>query len=218
MTLCEYELQRLANIASNQAVLSSLGLGGDNSLKKPKAPVVRKPKSDSDDDDDNQSLPTRRSTRNVGTPTDYVELSDEFMCMEERGLLKRAKRDSKQAAPRFDELQAAEAAEREEKRAQKAAQQAQVVREKMERERSERAERARIAAQQRIANAQANAHATSLMPLTAFLPRSGGVPPYPTKGKVEICPLCNGPFVRRKNGAIRKHDCVDQAPWVPTFV
>ena len=204
MTLCEYELQRLANIASNQAVLSSLGLGGDNSLKKPKAPVVRKPKSDSDDDDDNQPLPTRRSTRNVGTPTDYVELSDEFMCKEERGLLKRAKRDSKQAAPRFDELQAAEAAEREEKRAQKAAQQAQVVREKMERERSERAERARIAAQQRIANAQANAHATSPMPLTAFLPRSGGVPPYPTKGKVEICPLCNGPFVRRKNGAIRK--------------
>eukprot|EP00966_Prymnesium_polylepis_P303072 7001040-Prymnesium_polylepis.1 len=125
MTLCEYELQRLANIASNQAVLSSLGLGGDNSLKKPKAPVVRKPKSDSDDDDDNQlAIPTRRSTR--GTPATYVQLSDEFMCMEERGLLKRAKRDSKQAAPRFDELQAAEAAEREEKRAQKAAQQAQV--------------------------------------------------------------------------------------------
>ena len=47
MALCDYELQRLANIASNNAVLDSLGLGGDNSLKKPKAPVVRKPKSDS---------------------------------------------------------------------------------------------------------------------------------------------------------------------------
>ena len=214
MALCEYELQRLANIASNQAVLDSLGLGGDNSLKKPKAPVVRKPTSDDDDDDDNPpALPTRRSARNVGI-THHVALSDEFMCMEERGLLKRAKRDTKQAAPRFDELQAAEAAQRDEKRAQKAAQQAQVARERMERERSERAERAKLAAEQRIANA----HAAPSLPLTGFMPRAGGVPPYPTKGKVEICPLCNGPFVRRKNGAMRKHDCVDPTPWVPNFV
>ena len=107
MPLCEYELQRLANIASNQAVLDKLGLGGNNSHKKPKAPVVRKPKSDSDDDEDQPAVPTRRSTRNVGTPATYVELSDDFMCMEERGLLKRARRDTKQTAPRFDELQAA---------------------------------------------------------------------------------------------------------------
>ena len=215
MALCAYELQRLANIASNQAVLDSLGLGGDNSLKKPKAPVVRKPTSDDDDDDEKPSaLPTRRSTRNVGTPATYVELSDEFMCMEERGLLKRAKRETKQAAPRFDELQAAEADQREQKRAHKAAQQAQVVRERIERERSERAERAKLAAEQRLANA----HAAPSLPLTGFMPRAGGVPPYPTKGKVEICPLCNGPFVRRKNGEMRKHDCVDPTPWVPNFV
>ena len=219
MPLCEYELQRLANIASNQAVLDKLGLGGNNSLKKSKAPVVRKPKPDSEDDEDQPAIPTRRSTRNVRTPATYVQLSDEFMCMEERGLLKRAKRDSKQAAPRFDELQAAEAEQRDERRAQKAAQQAQVARERMERERSERAERARVAAEQRIANANANASSPlSPLPLMGFMPRAGGVPPYPTKGKVEICPVCNGPFVRRKNGAIRKHDCVDPTPWVPTFV
>lgn len=216
MALCEYELQRLANIASNQAVLDSLGLGGDNSLKKPKAPVVRKPTSDDNDDDEKPpSLPTRRSTRNVGSTATYVELSDEFMCMEERGLLKRAKRNTKPTTPRFDELQAAEAAQRDEKRAHKAAQQAQVVKERMERERSERAERAKIAAEQRLANAHA---ASSPVPLMGFMPRSGGVPPYPTKGKVEVCPICNGPFVRRKNGAMRKHDCVDPTPWVPTFI
>eukprot|EP00966_Prymnesium_polylepis_P015028 347178-Prymnesium_polylepis.2 len=75
MALCEYELQRLANIANNQAVLEQLGLGGDNSLKKPKSAPVRKPKADSDDDDDKPPPVTRRTTRNVGTPN-YVELSD----------------------------------------------------------------------------------------------------------------------------------------------
>ena len=90
------------------------------------------------------------------------------------------------------------------------------MRERMERERSERAERARVAAEQRIANA--NANASSPLPLMGFMPRAGGVPPYPTKGKVEICPVCNGPFVRRKDGTIRRHDCVDPTPWVPNFV
>ena len=89
------------------------------------------------------------------------------------------------------------------------------MRERTERERSERAERARVAAEQRIANA--NANPSSSQPLMAFMPRAGGVPPYPTKGPVEICPVCNGPFVRRKDGTMRKHDCVDPTPWVPTF-
>lgn len=212
MALSEYELQRLANIASNQAVLEQLGLGGDNSLKKPKTAPSRKRNKDSDDDEEKPPPATRRTTRNVGTPN-YVELSDEFMCMEERGLFKRDRRQTKKNAPRFDEMQAAEAAQREEKRAQKVALQAQLLRDKMQRERSERAERMRVAAEQRMANPQ-----PALPSMLAFMPRaSNGVPPYPTKGTVEICPLCNGPFVRRKNGALRKHDCVDPTPWVPNF-
>ena len=210
MSLCAYELQRLANIASNQAVLDQLGLGGDNSLKKPKKLPVRKSKPDSDDDDDKTAPVPRRTTRKSGKP-DYVELSDEFMCMEERGLLKRAKREIKQAAPRYDEIQAAEIALREEKRALKVAHQAKLARDNMQRERSERAERMRIAAERRMAAPQPS------LPLFQCASRSANVPPYPTKGKVEICPLCNGPFVRRKDGSMRKHDCVDATPWVPNF-
>eukprot|EP00966_Prymnesium_polylepis_P159032 3675480-Prymnesium_polylepis.2 len=56
MSLCDYELQRLANIASNQALLVSLGLGKSDPLI-PQKPVTiqRKRKYDSDEDDASHS-------------------------------------------------------------------------------------------------------------------------------------------------------------------
>eukprot|EP00966_Prymnesium_polylepis_P022235 511739-Prymnesium_polylepis.1 len=71
------------------------------------------------------------------------------------------------------------------KRTQKVAQQAEVAREKLQRERGERGERARVAAEQRIVNSQAQAPPS----LMGFMSRAGGAPFYPTKGIVEICPL-----------------------------
>ena len=76
MALCEYELQRLANIASNhEAVLDQLGLGGDNSLKKPRSPSLSEspnPKRESDDDDEDKPA---KPARNQGLCAEACETS-----------------------------------------------------------------------------------------------------------------------------------------------
>ena len=211
MTLSDYELQRLANIARNQNILDELGLGDDNSLKekKPKPlAAARNPKHD--DDDDDKPKPTCRVTRNQGVRT-YVKLSDDFMCMEETGLLKRAKRETKKPAPRYDEIQAAEVALRDQKRARKMQQQAA---EKIQRERMQRM--MSVAAQQQTTTT----NQPVLQRLLGCVPRTmSAVWLYPTKNPRVTCPSCNGKFVLLKNGRIHKHDgCVNTTPWVPSFV
>eukprot|EP00966_Prymnesium_polylepis_P167696 3876453-Prymnesium_polylepis.2 len=90
--ICAYEQERLDNIARNQAVLASLGLGQEKHCAKTKAPPKPRRKSDDDDDDDDH-VPVRRSSRVANTPVQYTELSDEFFVDEERCLNGRPSRD-----------------------------------------------------------------------------------------------------------------------------
>ena len=68
--LSDYELQRLKNIADNDAVLASLGLAGNNSLCE-KPPPKKKPPPPPPDPFA-VSEPQRRSSRVAGQKVDYT--------------------------------------------------------------------------------------------------------------------------------------------------
>ena len=114
--ICAYEQERLDNIARNEAMLASLGLGQEKLCAKTKAPP--KPRRKSDDDDDADPVHVRRSSRVANTPVQYTELSDEFCTDEERRLNGRPSRDRKRTIT-YAERQAAEIEEAEQKNAQR---------------------------------------------------------------------------------------------------
>eukprot|EP00966_Prymnesium_polylepis_P108325 2507349-Prymnesium_polylepis.1 len=130
--------------------------------------------------------------------------------MEERGLLKRAKRETKQATPPLRR----DAGCRNRTARRKESPKDGPAGPRGPRQDAARAQRAcrTNEGRGRAADGQDNPQPI-LASLLGCMPRAGGVPPYPTKGKVEIFPLCHGEFVRRKNGTLRKHDCVDPTPW-----
>lgn len=219
MSLSDYELQRLANIARNAAVLEELGLGGNNQLivkKTTKPPPKRKRNEDTDSDDDDMpvaNVNVRRSTRNSteGKPC-YSELSDEFMLAEERQL-NRARRAPK-SIDRYDEVQAQEEAKRvsdAQKRHAARSRERQLKQEHeqmIKRERITLEKRERRTYQPRIAT-------TNLQ--GGVMAREIAVPRYPTTRAPEICPYCRGEFVPRSDGSMRKHVCVPVDVVLPVF-
>ena len=206
--LSQYELDRLANIASNKAVLRALGL--DDSLtgkskEKSKARPAPKPKSD-DDDDVTEPVAVRRSCRHTGK-VQHVELTDEDMLAEERESL-RPKRATF-VVNRFEDRQAAELQEREERAEQKRNTQRQRVAQEAAATKAakEAAKQAAAVAQAKVFMAQRSVNPCT--PRGPMIIAGGKVPvaPYPTKGKKYTCEFCRGEFVETKNGG-RHHTCI----------
>lgn len=97
MVLCAYELEREANIASNNAFLHSIGLGGDNTLKdKPVAKAPPKPKPEI------PAEPSRRSGRVRQQTPLFTGLTDWFMLDEEKRAEDRRAEDQRAEDRRAD--------------------------------------------------------------------------------------------------------------------
>eukprot|EP00966_Prymnesium_polylepis_P016891 389470-Prymnesium_polylepis.1 len=204
--LSQYELDRLANIASNKAVLRALGL--DDSLTgksndKPKARAAPKPKSD--DDDVTEPVAKRRSFRHTGK-VQHVELTDEDMLAEKRESL-RPKRETR-VVNRFEDRQAAELQQKEERAEQKRNLQRQrLAQETAATKSAKEAKQAAAVAQAKIFMAQRSVNLS--IARGPMIIAGGKVPvaPYPTKGKKYICEFCRGEFVETKKGD-RHHSCI----------
>lgn len=213
MSLCEYELERLANIARNAAVMESLGLGSDNLIPKkakPQPPPKRKHNDDTDSDDDVPVATLRRSTRHsTDVKPCYQELSDEFMLNEERAL-NRARRVSK-PIERFDEVQAREETKRLSDAQKRYA--AKVHAQRLQKQENEKKQETSQKAlkQERRTYEPRNASQNGVMA------REIAVPRYPTARAPEICPYCRGEFVPRSDGSMRKHVCVPVDVVLPMF-
>ena len=224
--LSAYELQRLKNVAANNAVLAQLGLAGDNSLRD-KPPPKKKPPPPPPPS--SASVEVRRSSRVSGQHVDYSGgLSDDYFRDEER----RAERpERKRSAPTnlYSDEQALEIQKRENRAA--------VRRKQAAAEAAEAQRKAQLADQVekqnaiRIAN---NFAATrSLAPSTPFLPSFDDddfpyKPPYKpshqpvslanqqhtyyTSGERAQCPKCGGFFVLTKQRVLRQHDCRPREP------
>ena len=192
----DYELQRDANIARNQAVLDALGLGGNNSLKPQKAPVAAREPAPLIPEQER-----RRSSRVSKQVVTFEALSHEFCDEEERVAEGRVREGRKRAAPTsYREEQAREVEEREAKAARRR-EEAQRVRRTME----ARAARERVLTAPLVVdlpivdeNAQRPAHQFA----------------YPVLSKRARCPGCNGIFVVTAKGTLHKHDCRPARPIV----
>lgn len=212
MSLSDYELQRLANIAKNQAVLDDLGLGGNNKLveTKKKKPPQPKRKRDDDDDDDTAQIILRRSSRtNDNVNPVYTELSDQFMLAEEKGLILRTRRTTK-TIDRYDEIQAKEEQERVANIQQRQAAKAKALEQQRQRQAMLRT-RTLPAIRERRTYQPSDDEAQLLMT------REIAVPRYPTARPPEICPYCRGEFVPKADGSMRKHVCVPVDVVLPMF-
>ena len=190
----EYELQRDANIARNQAVLDALGLGGNNSLKPQKAPVAAWEPAPLIPEQER-----RRSSRVSRQVVTFQALSHEFCDEEERVAEGRVREGRKRAAPTsYREEQAREVEERE-----------------------ARAARRREEAQRVRRTVEAKVSTTAPAPLLANLPivddnaqRPAHQFAYPVLSKRARCPGCNGIFVVTAKGTLHKHDCRPARPIV----
>jgi len=202
--LSDYELQRLANVARNQAVLEELGLAGNNSMqpaKPPKKPPVKRSLP-------NQYVqPIRRSSRATNAPDsygDHCQLTDAFFRREEIEAERADRPQRKRSKPQTY------AAEQHRQNALNEA--------KLNKARQERREASRI-------------HAVTAPPPmpsiqnTSFN-RSGFFPTvvtshaksYHTDGQQGQCPVCLGLFVVRKSdGRLREHYCVPAQPVLPSM-
>ena len=96
--LSAYELQRLKNVERNEAVLESLGLGSDNSLKKKKSvrSVTKPVQADS----------RRRSSRVSGSEPVTTALTDAYFAEEERRAARPGRK--RHAPPNYQDKQAEE--------------------------------------------------------------------------------------------------------------
>lgn len=206
--LSEYELQREANVARNQAVLAALGLGGDNSLKPPKPPKKPTPKPNPDAETDAEPKVVRRSGRSTNAPPSYAEgLSDAFMCAEEKQLSRRERErqsdrpQRKRQAPSYHSDEQGDAIlARDEANAAK--------------RRARQAELERQARQQQTALIMRAPSATPVLPSMASMPVMPVVsPPAAVKKQWRVdqpvvkCVRCGGLWAQRKDGRVRDHYC-----------
>lgn len=191
MPLSAYELERLANIAANQAKLDELGLGDaeKNKLKAPPPPKRKRDESSIDVNDDKH--PIRRSLRVSNTQVSYLELSDEF-CLREEKLL--AAMDRKATHPH--RKRSAPASYSDEQAAGILSKEASNVLKK----------RAKLAALQRVAVPDAFALRPPIMVTTShFTPANVITVDGQTKGR---CPRCGQFWALRKDKTIRDHSCI----------
>lgn len=208
--LSEYELQRLANVARNQAVLDALGLGGNNALEE-KKPPIRKPPAPKPDDDDDVPKFVRRSGRSTNAPVTYSEgLSDEFMCKEEKALERRELQSNrpqrKRGAPTYhsDEQGDAILAHNEANAVKRRCREAELERQN----RQQQAQRAALIV-----------HASNA-PMLPSMSTAQAAPPFVhvaasvtvkkqwrVDQPVVKCMRCGGLYAQRKDGRVRDHYC-----------
>ena len=225
MSLSEYELKRLRNIASNNAVLDALGLGdGESSLKpkpKPKQTVRKRP-PDYDE-------PSRvHSTRRTNPPERFAELSDAFCLREEIETEDDRPRRTRKPVETYESEQARELEqvqtallERRKAERHRAALSAQ---HEMQRQRAAQLAWQRQQVQQQLPPLQAPLFSA---PTLQSVPSVAQYPRYPTKGIRYTCPRCNGMFVLKKDAKIaadgtvisgfRQHDCVATQSCIPVM-
>lgn len=207
-----YELDRLARIRENHAKLVELGLATDDddagSILIPAEP--KKPKKQKTEI---YVEPSSRVLRSRGE-SEHIQLSDEFTRAEEAAMEaeERRERRASQSSTRgpskivyYSDTQADEILAKQtallHKHAAKMAEQQQAR---------------RIEAQR-----QAAARSASPKPLVNGLPLPTMAPPPPppvyqsaerttyfTQGETAVCPDCEGIFVLKRNGSMRKHRCV----------
>ena len=202
----EYERQREANIASNQAVLQALGLAGNNALK-PKAVAAQRERATVFVPEEER----RRSSRVSKQVVTFQSLSHEF-CDDEERLAEASEtpRDGslrkRSAARFFREEQELEAELQAQKRDLKASQRRQQL---------EQAKKAQLAvAMQQRAPQQAVLVRAVVQPRAvvsaAVLPAVGPSPSrkqfkYKTLHDRTRCPSCKAWFCVTDKGLIRKH-------------
>jgi hypothetical protein len=222
VAICAYEQERLDNIARNQEVLRSLGLGDGLVPPKPKAPPRSAPKiKDIDPDlDGAEALPVRRSSRVAKAPVQYTELPDDFCLEEEKQLMGgRPSRDRKRiityAQKQGEEIEAAEA-----KNVLRRAKQQRAIA-------ADLARRQQAAESSSVGDSPVSSASVTTIPPCASMPRPSSSSiifapnnsrGYHTDGKCAECPICKGIFVVRKlDGQIRTHSCqpVDDALVLP---
>jgi hypothetical protein len=185
--LSDYELQRLANIAANEAVLASLGL--DKPLiDKPGSPKVKKAKV---------ALGSphlrERSARLQNKPVDYVGLTHEDdLWMEKK--IRRCTNGGRKSKPvlTYADIQAREIEKPKKKRP-----------------------RATVHSEYpgRFGSCSSNAFCApsdsfSAMPMTPQRNKHT----YHTNGRRVLCPCCNQTWVQKKDGTIRAHLCIPFNP------
>jgi hypothetical protein len=217
--LSAYELERLDNIARNQAFLDAIRLGDDKADLIPKKKNKRC-RDDTEDDDEGPTEPPRKSARVAKLDPVHGQLTDEFCIAEERGLL-RSKRAKTEPVKTYSEIQAEEDAARREASLQRAAAKRKVL-EDAERQRAQEKQRKTIALQHANRALMQQQRVNMPIVLPPAQPTVTNVKHgtrYPVKGETAVCPLCNGLFALKKPrfcpieqkwkpGEFRKHTCV----------
>ena len=194
--LSPYELQRLANIANNQAALKALGLDDPLISKKKKLPTTHYDKKD----DDAPSEPSRRSARVAKLRPLNGGLTDAF-CLEEEEEMVRPRRPRAQPSKSYSIIQG----EEEEARSFAAVQRAAKKRKEFEYAERIRIEKTRIERQYQIQQQWQIQQQNNAFVATYQRPTQ---PSVNTQGEPSACPDCGGVFIfPKKKGTFRKHRC-----------
>lgn len=183
-----YEQEREKNIDRNNKLLEVLGLRdivahkNKSAIKKTKAktPQPRYP------------VELRRSSR-ASSHHQYVELSDAFCLAEERAL-QRPKRVMNKCVP-YHEQQALEQEMRQAKILQKKSFRTQAATDHAPTQTFDSA----------IPRFDIEGWEEQLFTPYPVMDQDG---PYPTQGKRGMCSICHNHFVLKRDGTMRKHDCI----------
>ena len=193
MTLSSYELLRRSNIARNNELLASLGLGDAVLIPKKSAACVPRPKVPTTSD--GKCAPdVRRSTRNTGH-TVYESLSENFMSKEEK-MCERSYA-KKTARPKTYSANPSQSTKRK------------VSHDHIAGTSDETGKRRSEAVDTHSSFNGIQPAVSSRASSSSLFFVGGKVPvaPYPTKGKKYTCEFCRGEFVMTKKGP-RVHTCV----------
>ena len=198
MALCQYELDRLSNIARNQKHLRSLGLADDNKLcERTKRPKLQKDPGEQDLHPERQ--PERRSSRVAKQPPTHKLLDDDFFEEEER-MIERPRRQPKPRRHYMTE-QASE------HNASARGMHSQDVSTEYRREEDD----------EMYPSGLANMDFQSLLNDDTVIIGNNGVPMYHTNGVKARCPHCLGYFVICRSGKLHKHACAPSMPILPSM-